>query len=191
MSAFVAAVKAAGFERIEGRIIGDDDALEEPRPQLSWAWDDLGYTTGALFGALNLAENRTVVTVAPGPSAGVPATLSLDPRAEGRPLLNRAVTGAAGTAPLVWPEQRPGEPSLTIAGSIPLGAQPMPLGISTGIRRCGLRAFCGSRLIEEGIVVTGDAVDVDDVVPAPDRPGATTAVHSLNRPHWPRSRVPS
>ena len=65
LSAFVAAVKAAGFERIEGRIIGDDDALEEPRPQLSWAWDDLGYTTGSLFGALNLAENRTVVTVTP------------------------------------------------------------------------------------------------------------------------------
>ena len=66
LSAFVAAVKAAGFERIEGRIVGDDDALEEPRPQLSWAWDDLGYTTGALFGALNLAENRTVVTVTSG-----------------------------------------------------------------------------------------------------------------------------
>ena len=75
LSAFVAAVKGAGVERIDGRIVGDDDALEEPRPQLSWAWDDLGYTTGALFGALNLAENRTIVTVTPGPSAGGPATV--------------------------------------------------------------------------------------------------------------------
>jgi D-alanyl-D-alanine carboxypeptidase/D-alanyl-D-alanine-endopeptidase (penicillin-binding protein 4) len=174
VSAIVAAVKAAGFGRIEGRIIGDDDALEEPRPQLSWAWDDLGYTTGALFGALNLAENRTVVTVAPGSAAGVPATLSLDPRALGRPLLNRTVTGAADTAPLVWPEQRPGELSLTIAGTIPLGAQPMPLGISTGNPTLWFASVLRNRLIEEGITVTGDAVDVDDVVPAPDRVGATT-----------------
>ena len=174
MSAIVAAVKAAGFGRIEGRIIGDDDALEEPRPQLSWAWDDLGYTTGALFGALNLAENRTVVTVAPGPSAGVPATLSLDPRAVGRTLLNRTVTGAAGMAPLVWPEQRPGEPSLTIAGTIPLGAQPIPLGISTGNPTLWFASVLRNRLIEEGITVTGDAVDVDDVVPGLDRAEATT-----------------
>jgi D-alanyl-D-alanine carboxypeptidase/D-alanyl-D-alanine-endopeptidase (penicillin-binding protein 4) len=174
VSAIVAAVKAAGLGRIEGRIIGDDDALEEPRPQLSWAWDDLGYTTGALFGALNLAENRTVVTVAPGPSAGVPATLSLDPRALGRTLLNRTVTGATGTAPLVWPEQRPGEPSLTIAGTIPLGAQPMPLGISTGNPTLWFASVLRHRLIEEGITVTGDAVDVDDVVPPPGRVGATT-----------------
>ncbi len=132
LSALVAAVKAAGFERIEGRIVGDDDALEEPRPQLSWAWDDLGYTTGALFGALNLAENRTVATVTPGPAAGAPAVVSLDSRAEARPIINRVVTGPAGSPSLVWPEQRPGEPALTIAGSIPIGAPATQLGISTG-----------------------------------------------------------
>jgi D-alanyl-D-alanine carboxypeptidase/D-alanyl-D-alanine-endopeptidase (penicillin-binding protein 4) len=85
LSALVAAVKAAGFERIEGRIVGDDDALEEPRPQLSWAWDDLGYTTGAIFGALNLAENRTIATVAAGLTAGAPAAVTLESRAERAP----------------------------------------------------------------------------------------------------------
>ena len=167
-------MKAAGFERIEGRIIGDDDALEEPRPQLSWAWDDLGYTTGALFGALNLAENRTVVSVAPGPVAGAPAKLTLDVRADGRPILNRAVTGPAGTASLVWPEQRPGETALTIAGSIPVGAQATPLGISTGNPTLWFASVLRRRLIEEGIIVTGDAVDMDDLTPAPDRAAATT-----------------
>jgi serine-type D-Ala-D-Ala carboxypeptidase/endopeptidase (penicillin-binding protein 4) len=173
LSSFVAAVKAAGIGRIEGRIVGDDDALEEPRPQLSWAWDDLGYTTGALFGALNLAENRTFVTVTPGTSAGDPVVLSLEPRATGRALVNRTVTGAADTTPLVWPEQRPGEASLTIAGTIPLGSQPMQLGISTGNPTLWFASVLRNCLIEDGIVVTGDAVDVDAVVPAPDRAGAT------------------
>jgi D-alanyl-D-alanine carboxypeptidase/D-alanyl-D-alanine-endopeptidase (penicillin-binding protein 4) len=169
LSAFVAAVKAAGFERIEGRIVGDDDALEEPRPQLSWAWDDLGYTTGAIFGALNLAENRTVATVAPGPAAGAPAVVSLDSRAEARPIVNRAVTGPMGSASLVWPEQRPGEHALTIAGSIPLGAQPVELGVSTGNPTLWFASVLRKRLVEEGIIVTGDAVDIDDLTPPPDR----------------------
>jgi D-alanyl-D-alanine carboxypeptidase/D-alanyl-D-alanine-endopeptidase (penicillin-binding protein 4) len=174
ISGLVAAVKAAGFERIEGRIVGDDDALEEPRPQLAWAWDDLGYTTGALFGALNLGENRTTVTVAPGPGAGTPAVVSLDPRARERPILNRTITGPAGSPLLVWPEQRPGEPSLTIAGSIPIDAQATQVGIATGNPTLWFARVLRSRLIEEGIIVTGEAFDIDDLTPPPDRTEATT-----------------
>ena len=173
LSTFVAAVKAAGFERIEGRIVGDDDALEEPRPQLSWAWDDLGYTTGSLFGALNLAENRTVVTVTPASTAGAPADVNIQTRAEGRPIVNRVTTGPAGSPSLVWPEQRPGETALTIAGSIPLGASPTPLGISSGNPTLWFATVLRNRLIEEGIVVTGEAVDIDDLSPPPDRSDAT------------------
>ena len=43
LSIWVDALKALGLRRIDGRIIGDDNPLEEPRPQLAWAWDDLGY----------------------------------------------------------------------------------------------------------------------------------------------------
>jgi serine-type D-Ala-D-Ala carboxypeptidase/endopeptidase (penicillin-binding protein 4) len=173
LSAFVTAVKAAGFERIEGRIIGDDDALEEPRPQLAWAWDDLGYTTGALFGALNLAENRTVVTVKPGPAPGSPAAVSLDPQAQGRPIINRAVTGPAGLGSLVWPEQRPGESALTVAGTMAAGAQATQLAISSGNPTLWFATVLRNRLIEDGIIVTGEAADVDDLNPAPDRTDAT------------------
>src|SRR5687768_7578264 len=119
---FIDAVKAAGIRRIAGRIIGDDDAIEEPRPQLAWAWDDLGYTTGALFGALNLSENRMTVTVMPGPAAGAAAALNVEPYAAYRPLANRIVTGSPGSTQLLWPEQRPAEPFLTVAGTIPAGA---------------------------------------------------------------------
>jgi D-alanyl-D-alanine carboxypeptidase/D-alanyl-D-alanine-endopeptidase (penicillin-binding protein 4) len=173
LSAFVASVKAAGFERIEGRIVGDDDAIEEPRPQLSWAWDDIGYTTGALFGALNLSENRTAVTLSPGAEAGTPAVISLDPRGQ-RSIINRTVTTAALSPLLVWPEQRPGEPALTIAGTMPIDAQATQLGISVGNPTLWFASVLRSRLIEEGILVTGNAVDIDDLQPAPDRSDATT-----------------
>ena len=67
---WVTALKELGIQPIDGRIIGDDDAIEEPRPALAWAWDDLGYPTGAIFGALNAKENRMTVTVAPGATDG-------------------------------------------------------------------------------------------------------------------------
>src|SRR6267142_1616514 len=58
-----------------------------------WSWDDLGYSTGAIFGALNLGENRMTVVVTPGAMAGAPATLGLDADARDTPIINRTVTG--------------------------------------------------------------------------------------------------
>ena len=164
LSTWIQAIRAIGIRRIEGRIIGDDDAIDEPRPGFGWAWDDLGYTTGALFGALNLAENRMAVTVTPGAAAGAPATLNVDPDAVDRPLKNRATTGAAGSSPLLWPEQRPGEPFLTIAGSIPSGARAVRLLVSAGNPTLWFASVLRHQLIAAGIDVTGAAADVDDVI---------------------------
>jgi serine-type D-Ala-D-Ala carboxypeptidase/endopeptidase (penicillin-binding protein 4) len=177
LSTWVEGLKAAGIRRIEGRVVGDDDLIDEPRPQLAWAWDDLAYTTGALFGALNLAENRTSVTIAPGPSAGAPAIVTADPRLAFRLVTNRVTTGPAGSPPLVWPEQRPGDPSLTVAGSIPASAPPVALSIAVGNPTLWFASALKSRLIRDGIEVTGEAIDIDDVVPAPARDSATV-VHS-------------
>jgi D-alanyl-D-alanine carboxypeptidase/D-alanyl-D-alanine-endopeptidase (penicillin-binding protein 4) len=173
-SSWTDGLKGAGIRRIEGRIIGDDDALEEPRPQLAWAWDDLGYTTGAIYGALNVAENRTAISITPGAFEGAPTSISVDPRAAYRTLMNRSITGAPGSTQLMWPEQRPGEPALTIAGSIPVGSPPVTIGIAVGNPTLWFANVLRSRLLRDGIEVTGDAVDIDDVKPPPDRAAATT-----------------
>jgi len=165
-SGWIDAIKSRGIRRIDGRVIGDDDALEEPRPALAWAWDDLGYTTGALFGALNFAENRTTVTVAPAGMAGQPAQLTGEPFAVGRPVINRVITGEPGSTQLIWPEQRPGEPAVSIAGSIPVGARPASLAIAVGNPTLWFASVLRSRLIAAGIPVTGPAADIDDL----DRP---------------------
>jgi hypothetical protein len=90
----VDALKAAGIKRIDGRVVGVDDAYEEPRPGFAWSWDDLGYSTGASFGALNLAENRLTVTVTPGAFAGATTSLAFNVEAQDLPITNRSVTGA-------------------------------------------------------------------------------------------------
>jgi D-alanyl-D-alanine carboxypeptidase/D-alanyl-D-alanine-endopeptidase (penicillin-binding protein 4) len=154
--------------------VGDDDAVEEPRAPLAWAWDDLGYPTGALFGALNVAENRLAVTVTPGPAAGMPAVLSVEPFAVDRPLVNRALTSTATSVQLLWPEQRPGEPGLTIAGSIPAGALPARLIVSAGNPTLWFVRVLRYRLIAAGIAVTGAAVDIDDLNEPLDRASLVT-----------------
>jgi D-alanyl-D-alanine carboxypeptidase/D-alanyl-D-alanine-endopeptidase (penicillin-binding protein 4) len=154
-----------GVTRIEGRIIGDDNALEEPRPAFAWAWDDLGYPTGALYGALNFGDNKTAVTIEAGAVAGVPAQLTLDAWSQGRPLINRSVTGARGSTQLLWPEQRPGETALTIAGSIPAGAAPARLMISAGNPTLWFATVLRNAVTQAGITVTGPAVDIDDIEP--------------------------
>ena len=168
LSVFVDALRAQGLRRIDGRIIGDDDAGEEPRPQLAWAWDDLGYTTGSLFGPLNLEENRMTVTVNPALSSGDRPTLSVDPSDSSRPLRNRTTTGAATSSFLVWPEQRPGEPFLTIAGSVPAGATPTQLSVSAGNPTLWFASKLRHALLDGGVEITGEAFDIDDVAERPE-----------------------
>lgn len=177
LTVWVDALKALGLRRIEGRVVGDDDAVEESRPQLAWAWDDLGYATGVLFGALNLAENRMAVTITPGSAPDGPTSLSVDPHAASRPLINRTITGAPGSARLVWPEQRPGEAALTIAGSVPADAPPVQLSVSAGNPTVWFASVLRNALIGGGIEVTGAAVDVDEVTPPPDRTGPLLYSH--------------
>jgi len=181
ITAWIDAVRAAGITRIEGRVVGDDDAIDEPRPQLAWTWDDLGYPTGALFGALNFNENRSAVTITPG-AAGGPAAVTVAPPFDYREIVNRVVTGPPGSRQLIWPEQRPGEIALTIAGTIPAGARPAVLGVAVGNPTRYFAQALLRQLADAGIRVSGGAIDVDDAVPAPPRDQARVIHVHRSRP---------
>lgn len=179
--AVIEALRIQGITRIDGRIIGDDDLLEEPRPQLAWAWDDLG-TSGTLYGALNYRENRMAVAVWPGPAPGAVAELVVDPIAQDRPLVSRVLTGARGSAQLLWTEQRPGETALTIAGSIPAGASAAIMSVSVGNPTLWFARALRYELEAGGIDVTGEAIDVDDLPEPLLRDGMTVLATHRSRP---------
>ena len=181
LSAWINGLAALQIRQINGRVIGDDDALEEPRPGLAWAWDDLG-TSGALFGALNLEENRMLVTVTPGVQPGVPVQIAVDPVALARPLVNRALTVERGAGQGLWTEQRPGELELSIAGSLAQNAPPARLMVSVGNPTLWFARTFRQRLLEANIGVTGDAYDVDDVAMAPDRSNMETLYVHRSQP---------
>jgi D-alanyl-D-alanine carboxypeptidase/D-alanyl-D-alanine-endopeptidase (penicillin-binding protein 4) len=174
---WIAAVRAAGIRRVQGRVIGDDDRLEEPRPPMAWAWDDIGFPTGILFGALNAHENRMTVTVAPAATAGAPAVATVERHAMSRPFVSRVTTGPPASQEVVWPEQRPGDPYLTLVGSIPLRAKPALVLASAGNPTLWFATVLRDRLQQAGIDVQGEAMDIDDARPAPARTGTTLYVH--------------
>jgi D-alanyl-D-alanine carboxypeptidase/D-alanyl-D-alanine-endopeptidase (penicillin-binding protein 4) len=181
LQVWVDALKAAGLKRIEGRVVGDDDAIDEPRPGAAWSWEDLGYTSGAIFGALNATENRLTVTIGPGTGEGAPATLSVEDFAQDRPLLNRAVT-TRSTEPFIWPEHRLGEEALTIAGFVRPGAQATRLNVSAGNPTQWFVSLLRDRLIRSGVTVTGRAADIDDVQPRPDVASSTVLYTHRSQP---------
>ena len=173
----VTSLKAAGIRRVQGRVIGDDNRLEEPRPALAWSWDDIGGPTGVLFGALNAAENVMAVTVTPGTKAGDRAVANVEHHAKARPLENRVTTGLAKSETTVWAEQRPGDAFLTLAGSIPTSAKATVVPVAAGNPTLWFANVLRDRLIQGGIQVQGDAVDIDEAKPAPLRTGQTLYVH--------------
>jgi D-alanyl-D-alanine carboxypeptidase/D-alanyl-D-alanine-endopeptidase (penicillin-binding protein 4) len=180
LTTWIDAIRGAGIRRILGRVIGDDNALEEPRPQLAWTWDDLGYPTGAIFGALNLNENRATIQVVPS-TEGVPPGLAVPPALGYRQVINRAVTGAAGSPQSLWPEQRPGETALTVAGSIPSGALTATLSVAVGNPTLHFAHVLRERLIAAGIEVSGAAADIDEVS-MPQERGSTVLYTHRSRP---------
>jgi D-alanyl-D-alanine carboxypeptidase/D-alanyl-D-alanine-endopeptidase (penicillin-binding protein 4) len=168
--------------RIDGLVIADDDQVEEPRPALAWTWDDLGYPSGALFGALNANENEMAVRVRPGDAEGQPTLLSTDGPAFDRPLVNRTTTGARGSTGRIWPEQRPGEPFLTIAGAVPAGGRGVRLSVAVGNPTWWFAQRLRAALVAAGIEVSGGAFDVDEIRPRPELTPATLVHRHMSPP---------
>lgn len=181
LAAWAEVLRARGITRIAGRVIADDNQVEEPRPGYAWSWEDLGYTYGSLPGALNLAENAVEIAVRPAASEGLPPLIELPQDASDLRLLNRARTAAAGTGHALWPEFRPGESSLTLNGEIGIDAPPARVALAVGNPTEWFARALRNRLMAAGIEVGGGAYDVDEV-PEPLNGTATDLLHAHRSP---------
>jgi D-alanyl-D-alanine carboxypeptidase/D-alanyl-D-alanine-endopeptidase (penicillin-binding protein 4) len=182
LAAWIDALRARGVTRIEGRIVADDDRLEEPKPGFAWSWEDLGYTYGAIPGALNITENMLEAIVSPARLEGSPAVVELPEHARDLPVANRTRTSPAGTAENVWPEFRPGESTLTLHGTIAVGDKPATVSIAAGNPSEWFARVVRNRLLAAGIDVTGPATDADDLPVKPDWSRAAVVHVHRSRP---------
>jgi D-alanyl-D-alanine carboxypeptidase/D-alanyl-D-alanine-endopeptidase (penicillin-binding protein 4) len=159
---WAAALHAAGISSIDGRIVGDDQAFDDEGIGAGWAWDYLQYGYAAPVGALEFNEDTATLTVAPGPAAGSQAVVSLSAGA-GFEVLNRAVTGDAGSRSTVDYRRHMDRAVLEIFGSIPAGATADVSSVAVVNPTVFFAQSLKDGLSARGIAVAGDAVDFDDV----------------------------
>jgi D-alanyl-D-alanine carboxypeptidase/D-alanyl-D-alanine-endopeptidase (penicillin-binding protein 4) len=159
---WVSALTDAGIGAIDGRIIGDDQAFDDEGIGAGWAWDYLQYSYAAPVGALELNENTAGLLVSPGSDAGATAIATLAP-GSGLTLVNRAVTGAPGSADTIDYRRLLDRPILEVTGSIPAGAATAQLSVAVVNPTIFFVRSLKDALVAGGIAVTGDAVDLDDI----------------------------
>ena len=157
------ALKQAGIQRVTGRIVGDDNAFDDTGIGAGWAWDYLADDYAAPSGALSYNENVVTVRVAPGKTEGSPAIISTSPAGHRFVIVNRATTGAIGSAASVNADRLPGSTQLTITGRVPAGGA----GASTSTTIDNPTSYfveaLRAALAARSVIVAGGAWDIDDI----------------------------
>jgi D-alanyl-D-alanine carboxypeptidase/D-alanyl-D-alanine-endopeptidase (penicillin-binding protein 4) len=164
LSEWTRALQAAGIFSIDGRIVGNDQAFDDEGIGAGWAWDYLQYGYAAPVGALEFNENLAALTITPGATAGATPMVTLS-AGSGLELVNHAVTGAAGSPNTFDYRRRIDRAVLEVVGSIPAGAEPGARDVAVVNPTVFFAQSLKDGLSARGIVVTGDAVDFDDVAP--------------------------
>lgn len=161
------ALKAAGITSIEGRIIGDDQALDDQGLGPGWSWDYLEAGYAAPVGALQYNDNTADLRVAPASAAGEPAIVDLTP-GSGLIVVNHVRTIRAapeGARASIDVQRRIDRPQIDITGMVPVGGEAITRTVAVLNPTLYFAHSLKSALIARGIAVTGDAVDGDDVAP--------------------------
>ena len=167
------AVQAAGISSIDGRIVGDDQAFDDEGIGAGWAWDYLQYGYAAPAGALEFNENVATLTISPGASPGAAPIVSLE-AGSGLEMLNRAITGAAGSADTIDYRRHLDRAVLEVTGTIPLGAPTETRTVAVVNPTLFYAQSLKDGLIARGIGVSGQAIDFDDI--AAEMPGGDSQV---------------
>jgi D-alanyl-D-alanine carboxypeptidase/D-alanyl-D-alanine-endopeptidase (penicillin-binding protein 4) len=174
-------LKDAGIARIDGNIVGDDNAFDAERLGAGWAWDYLQYGYAAPVGALEMDENIATLTVRPGAQPGDPVFVDLTP-GSGLKLFNRATTGAATSAITIDYNRRLDDPTLEVTGSLSLDSPPITREVAVVNPTVYFAEAVKDGLVARGIEVTGRAIDADDILNAPPPDSRRLLIRSESPP---------
>jgi D-alanyl-D-alanine carboxypeptidase/D-alanyl-D-alanine-endopeptidase (penicillin-binding protein 4) len=120
-------LRLAGLREVRLGIVVDDSAFDASRWHPSW-----GRVTSRAYyapiGALSANYGAFAVEVRPGPAAGAPLTVALDPPVASLRVVNRARTGPPGSpSTLAVDRVAAGDvEEVRVTGSLPAGAPPQP-----------------------------------------------------------------
>ncbi len=162
-------LQSAGIRRVSGRVVGDDRAMDSGATWSGshlgdgWTWNDLAFGFAAPGGALTFHENVADLVIEPGAAAERPATARVEQPESGLELVNHIVTGPADGDVVLHLLRLPGQSTLELRGSIPLGSNPLRRSVSVDDPTLFFLRTLRQTLVREGIEVDGDVVDIDRV----------------------------
>src|SRR5262245_8717521 len=156
-------LKASGITTINGRIVGDDNAIDDNWLGNGWQWDDLDQSFAAGIAALTFNENTVKLTIAPGAEESAPARVSLGSETSGLTLRTTARTSAASVPASLETRRLPGSRVLEVRGTIPLGTPARSINIAVFNPTLYYVSALRAVLVANGIDVRGEAADIDDI----------------------------
>jgi D-alanyl-D-alanine carboxypeptidase/D-alanyl-D-alanine-endopeptidase (penicillin-binding protein 4) len=112
---------------------------------------------------LQFNEDVVRLTVQPAAVPGAPATTTLDPAGSGLEIVGQIVTGTPDVTERISLWRRPFEPRLEVSGVVPAGKAPLVRTVSILNPTQFFVSALRDTFIRDGIAVTGDAVDIDDL----------------------------
>lgn len=184
IDALASRIQAAGVQRIEGDLVGDDRYFTGAPFGFGWEWADLQWYGGAEVSALSVNDNALDLLIKPGPSVGAPCTITTGPPMPLIQFANRATTTARGTERAVSVYRDLGGRVIEIGGSLPLD-DPGWTGIISVSRPA--RVFVHmlrAALARRGVTITGRsrAVERSERAGAPLDPTSLTEIASMQSP---------
>jgi len=158
----------AGIRRIDGRLIGDDNAFDDDGVEAGWVWDDLAYSYAAPIGALTYDSNAVELVVRPATTAGDIAQLAVRPADSGLIVENHVTTSPPGGQFSLDLRRGPGTSRLVARGAVPVGTAEFARTVSVDNPTDFFVTALQRALVGHGITISGPALDIDAMTPPPD-----------------------
>jgi len=169
-------LRKAGIDRVEGRLVGDDNAFDDQTLGAGWAWDYLTAGYAAPSSALSYNENVAVMRISPGPAIGDAARVDLGPPGHGLDLTNAVATSASEVPASIAFERLPGSTALRVRGSTPVGAPTLVLTTTVVNPTRYFVEALRLALQARGLHVSGGSWDIGDVETPPVLPAGERRV---------------
>ncbi len=178
------ALEAAGIRRIEGDLICDEGGFRTTPLGRGWDWDDAAYSFAPSVSALSAEDNCVQLRFLPGPGAGSPVAIRMDPVSAGFRLENQLATSPSGDPRRLELHRLPGHDRLVLRGSIPVGGDPTTESTPVPDPARWFGDLLREALRSRGIPVTGSVVviDNDDRRREPPSTNGWTELVSLTSP---------
>lgn len=170
-------LKASGISAINGRIVGDDNAIDDNWLGFGWQWDDLDQSFASGIAALTFNENTVKVTIAPGSEESAPVRVSLGSETSGLTIRNLARTSAASLPATLETRRLAGSREFEVRGTMPLGSPARSMNAAVFNPTTHFVSALRAALIANGIDVRGEAVDIDDTSPPDEDTGRLILSH--------------